>query len=353
MNEDSINALLKCQLCSKPFVDPVITTNGDRSCRSCTLSDNDHSSFVPVSEKLLLDLLDNLRVECIKCEEINIRRGDLEQHNKTTCPQRIVLCEAADLKCLWTGSYEELNPHLQSCTFELLRPIFTEILADIKQFKEQKSYYELKQCSTLTIEYDEFKKEVEEFRQERTRFQTEIQQLKNQNEQVERLLKEGITRTNELENQLEQLKQLYNRQINQNNELQTDIQQLKEQFIRQNTLYNEFQTEFNQYKQIKQSFNQNHEIQQLKEQYNQQMNQYEQLSKHVINHNTQSQKDEIIYIKQLVNQHDIQIKLLARKKCVIPGKSVQDLFFLFRDFNLSILFKKYLLSFYFSSDFIY
>jgi len=315
MNEDSINALLKCQLCSKPFVDPVITTNGDRSCRACTLSDNDHSSFVPVSEKLLLDLLDNLRVECIKCKEINIRRGDLEQHNKMTCPERIVLCEAADLKCLWTGSYEELNPHLQSCTFELLRPIFTEILADIKQFKEQKSYDELKQCSTLTIEYDEFKKEVEEFRQEGTRFQTEIQQLKNQNEQVERLLKEEITRTNELENQLEQLKQLYNRQINQNNELQTEIQQLKEQ-------------------------------------YNQQMNQYKQLSKHVINHNTQSEQDEIIYIKQLVNQHDIQIKLLARKKCVIPGKSVQDLFFLFRDFNLSIVFKKYLLSFYFSSDFI-
>jgi DNA repair exonuclease SbcCD ATPase subunit len=297
INEDLINPLLKCPICSKPFVDPVITPNGNgtRTCRLC----NDHQNCVPVTEKLLLDLLDDLQVECTKCKERNIRRGDLEHHKNTTCTQRLVLCKAADLKCSWTGSHEQLDDHLESCSFHLLRPIFTEILADIRQFKEQTnqnriSCDEQQQAEEDRNRNDEFKKEIEELKQQCNRLQNDVQQLKTQNEQVENenlLLKQEL---NEFKNQFDQLKQLYNQQINENNELQTEIQQLKKQ-------------------------------------YNQQMSQYEKLSEHIINHNKQSfqqqtQNDEIISIKQLVNQHDVQIKLLARKKCVIPGKSIIELY---------------------------
>jgi len=297
VNEDSINPFLKCKLCSKPFVNPVIKTDDSRVCRSCIYSNNEN--VIPVQEKLLLDLLDDIRVECIKCKELNIRRGDFEQHINTTCSHRLVPCKAADLKCSWIGSYVQLNHHLESCPFQLLRPIFTEFLADIRQFKEQ-------QTQDYRIRNDELKKEVDELRQRCNRLQTEFEQLKTQSEQVlneNLLLKQEINRISEFEKQFEQFN---NRQINQNNELQI------EQFIQQNNLYTQLQTEFNQYKQ-------NNEIQQI--------SQCKQFSENIINYT---------YIRQLVDQHDVQIKLLARKKCIIPGKSINELFFLLDIFILAV-----------------
>jgi myosin heavy subunit len=247
VNEDSINSLLKCPLCSKPFVDPVIITDGNRVCRACISSDDDnYQHLIPVKEKLLLAMLDDLRIECIKCKQSNIRRGDLEEHNNTTCPKRMISCKAADLKCSWTGVYEQVNHHLESCVFESLRPILTEIL--IQNREQQQEIQKLKeQQLTFTCEHE---KEVQVLREQVTRLQTENERFENQI----LIFQQEINHT----------KQLYNQQITYNNELQ----QLK----KQNTLY-------------------------------------------------QSQKDEILHTKQLCNQHDIQIKLLARKKCVIPSKS--------------------------------
>jgi predicted RNase H-like nuclease (RuvC/YqgF family) len=315
MNEDSINVLLKCKLCSKPFVNPVKTTDGRRGCRECISSDDENSqNLIPIEEKLLLELLDDLPVECIKCKQTNIRRGGLEQHNNTTCIKRICSCKAADLKCPWTGFYEQLNHHLESCSFELLRPILTEILNQNKQSNEQinqnrislnEQQHEIEKLkqplvskSEHNIKYDD----VQELREQCNRLQSEIQQLKTQNKQYENQILL-------LQQEFDDFKNHVHEQITHNNELEKLIQQNRPEFKQSDT-----QNEIQQIKQLQTEINQ--------------------LSEHILKHDTevlqlqtkdQNQRNEIIYIKQLCNQHDIQIKLLARKKCVIPSKSRKDI----------------------------
>ncbi len=298
MDENSISPYLKCSFCSKPFVDPVITDDGRRSCRACTSSDN----VTPLKEKLILDMLDGLRIECVKCHEKNIRRGDYKQHNNTICSQRIVLCKASDLKCSWTGTYAELDQHLQSCPFEVLRPIFTEILSKIGQDQTRRSN-EQQQVRNENKEYEEFKKEVGHLRKERIELENAIHQLTNQTENI-------------LGNQMEQLNKLYHEQIKRNNELEAEIKRLRILFLQHFPVWKKFQAEFEQYKQ---SIN----IQQLKDQLEQLQLQTRRISEQLTTIPAPAPIDnsnEITYMKQLFNQHDVQIKLLARKKCVIPGK---------------------------------
>ena len=343
MNEDSIHALLKCPLCSRPYVDPVKTINGNRSCRACVSPNDDQESLIPIKETLLLDFLDDLRVQCIACGKENIRRGELERHNNTECSKRILSCTAADLKCSWTGSCEQLSYHLKSCPFEPLRSIFVEILAENIQFKEQ-----IKQNR---ICYNEQQLEIQKLKERDYQENEQYDSFKNELKISSEFNSQPSNQSNEFEKEFQELKEQYNKlkieidqlkeQINRNNDFQNEILQLKQESIKQNTLFNELKTEFNRLKQIEQSSHQNNElqnkIQQLQEQYNQQKIQYEQLqieieqlSEYVTQLNTQSiqlhtqdesRKDDITRIKQLCNQHDIQIKLLARKKCVIPGKS--------------------------------
>lgn len=297
IDEEKISTFLKCPICSKPFVNPVTINNKTHACRSCISPDQADQNIVPITERILLGLLNDLRVKCEKCEETNIRRVDLEQHMNATCSERIVSCESADLNCSWTGSCEELDVHLQSCTFQLLRPIFTKILDDIKQVKEQR--IENKICpegKQPELRYDELKQEMDKLKEQYERCEIEIQELKSQNEQIE---KENL---------------LLKQEFTQINQLQTEIQQLKQKLIEQNTFCNELQTEIRQYKQFSENTN---------------------------NQNTlslqqpQTQNDEVSSIRQLVYQHDIQIKLLARKKCVIPGKTIFFFLKIFFSLNFS------------------
>ena len=156
MDESSIHPLLKCKLCSKPFIDPVSTQNGDRFCRPCishiVRRDPDTSSeistnngyelsrlqsLIPITEQLVIDILNSFLVRCKQCEKPNIPRGLLEKHKHTDCPKVPILCPAADIKCSWIGTRQDLDDHLYECKFQPLRSALEGIFNDHNQLKNQ------------------------------------------------------------------------------------------------------------------------------------------------------------------------------------------------------------------------
>ncbi len=275
MNEDSIERLLKCSICVKPFIDPVITRDNDRFCRRCVTEKlqadqspdfNRQSSFIenliPIDESILLDMLDNLLVQCSECQQINIRRKQFQEHLITECPKRIALCKASDLKCPWNGSFEDLDNHVKTCTFELLRPILSEALQSRISSNEQQ--------------------------------QQEIEQLKKQIEQYE-------NRIDKLQKGFRAFLELTSQQKLRYDNIQKDLQEIRE-------LYNEQNNRLNQIEQTNQNSNNETQIKQLQKQ-------------------DQYRKNEIIRIRQISEQHQVQIHLLARKKSVIPCKLIHNFVF--------------------------
>ncbi len=134
MDTTTINHLLLCSVCNHPFVDPVTAEDQRRGCRTCLSSS---SSVKPIQEFIVLEMLNSLRVRCTQCEETNIRRGDLKQHEQKACRRAVVPCKAADIKCPWKGPREQLDAHMDHCVFEPLRPALSEMIMEIKQLKEQ------------------------------------------------------------------------------------------------------------------------------------------------------------------------------------------------------------------------
>ncbi|CAF1017840.1 unnamed protein product [Rotaria sp. Silwood1] len=342
-NEDSIDRLLKCRICSKPFIDPVITRDGSRFCRKCitekaSVNDSKHlerqSSFiedlVPVEEKILLDMLDSLHVKCKQCQQTNIRRVHLEDHIPNKCPKRIVLCKASDLKCPWSGPYEERNNHLKQCTFQLLRPILTEALQSHKQLEQYKN------------SYDEQRHEIEQLKTKIKIYEDRTEKLQKGHTIVLELLTQQTRRCASLEKDIQQIQEQSHKQNIQPIELIKEIEQLKEQYHQINIPSNGFQTEFDRLNQLEQSIddlakkfqqlneqyqkqpyeNQQslNESQQLKEQFNQQMIQLNQCQLEInqLQKENKSRKTEITQVEQKCSQHDIEIHLLARKKCALP-----------------------------------
>jgi hypothetical protein len=138
MNEEAINPLLKCEICSKPYVDPVVTADERRGCRKCLNQNLSGSELLtPITEKIILRMLADLLVRCEKCGEIDIRRGDLQEHNETECMLAMVSCTSSDLKCRWRGTRIQLGEHLDICVFEPLRPALGSMIEENKRFKEQ------------------------------------------------------------------------------------------------------------------------------------------------------------------------------------------------------------------------
>lgn len=146
IDEKNVPSVLKCKLCTKPFVDPVTTSNNDTFCRGCItniLSRRSNGglaeieSLRPVTEPLVFAMLDALLVRCTKCGEPNITRGKLEEHENTACMQATVSCHAADLKCPWVGPRDEIDDHLEHCKFEPLRSALGSMFADHDQVKSR------------------------------------------------------------------------------------------------------------------------------------------------------------------------------------------------------------------------
>jgi hypothetical protein len=139
MDEKTIHPLLLCDVCKRPFVDPVTAADERRGCRACFTKDSlfQSSSLVPIHEPIVLKMLDNLLVRCTQCEETNILRGVLHKHEQNECKRTVVPCKAADIKCRWQGVRGQLDAHMDECVFQPLRPALEEIILENKQFKKQ------------------------------------------------------------------------------------------------------------------------------------------------------------------------------------------------------------------------
>ncbi|CAF2045134.1 unnamed protein product [Rotaria magnacalcarata] len=359
MNEASINALLKCRLCSKPFLDPIITRDGDRFCRKCITQKasadhptgyNRQSSFiedlVPMKEKILLDMLDNLPVKCIQCQKINTRAVHLQQHLQNECPKRIVLCIASDLKCPWSAPYDEFDSHVQKCTFHLLRPILMESLQFQKQFEQYKQ------------SYDQQQQEIEQLREKVKSYENHMEKLQKTYTVILGSLSQQARRCSGFEKDMQQMREQFNEYNNQQIELRQELQLIKEQTNQASIPSDVIPNESRQLNQLQQAIddvsskfqqldvkiqlksiddvtNQLHqldvkcqqrsdqsqnEIQKLKAEFNQRMtplNEY-QLEIRKLQEEGRSQKNEITTLKQNVNQHDAQILLMAKKKSDTP-----------------------------------
>jgi len=92
--------------------------------------------YVEINTRIVLNQLDRLLVRCLLCGESNIQRCNYQNH-ENTCVKKIVLCSAADIKCSWKGTRDELTVHLNNCPFEQLRPIIDELKNEIQMRKNE------------------------------------------------------------------------------------------------------------------------------------------------------------------------------------------------------------------------
>jgi hypothetical protein len=225
MDKASIDKDLNCEYCNNPLVEPTSTPCKHTFCRICietkikkcggacakpkcknkflTLED-----LTPVTERIVLNMLDRLLVRCMGCGTTNIQRGAYEKHVIKSCPKATVSCTAVDLKCAWMGSSEQLKQHILVCPYEQIRPILTQITQENQQLKEQ-----LQQMSENCVQnHTTHMKELQETNQ---RLNTSVQEL-------------GEV--------------LYNEK-NQLKDLQAEVQQLKEWILQGKSQMNELQTE--------------------------------------------------------------------------------------------------------------
>lgn len=157
VNEDSIDSNLICGICTKPFKDPVgtpcdhsygracitewLVQNNKDSCPMCKHQPVTIDGFVPAS-RLLRNMLDSIRVQCLLCDQTNIQRGNFSDHLGKTCPKATVSCVAADIRCPWKGTRGDLETHTSTCVFEPLRPVLAPLFAENRQLKEQVQRHE-------------------------------------------------------------------------------------------------------------------------------------------------------------------------------------------------------------------
>lgn len=153
INEESISERLKCTICCNPFIDPVKTKckpkehtfchhcitgwlQRNSSCPSCR-QNLKIQELIPITEGILPDMLNELRVKCLACKKTGLERGDLDEHLNKHCIKQNILCSSADIKCPWTGSQRELEEHLKTCPYTILRPMLIQIIDDKIQLQKQ------------------------------------------------------------------------------------------------------------------------------------------------------------------------------------------------------------------------
>ncbi len=150
MNEDEIDDELICAVCQQPFREPVSSIqchhtfckeciiaclNQERLCPVCR-ADSSYEHYQPIGSRALLNQLNRLRVRCDACQARNIQRGDFEGHTQN-CPNWIIPCIAADIRCTWQGMRNRLANHVNSCPFQRIRPIVDDFNGQINRLQGQ------------------------------------------------------------------------------------------------------------------------------------------------------------------------------------------------------------------------
>jgi hypothetical protein len=153
MNEDEIDNELRCAVCQQPFREPVSSKkchhtfckaciiaclNQERRCPVCRAYSN-YEHYQLVGSRALLNQLNRLRVHCDACQARNIQRGDFEGHTQN-CPNWIIPCIAADIRCTWQGMRNRLANHLKICPFQQIRPIVQDLQGQIKDLRKKQFF---------------------------------------------------------------------------------------------------------------------------------------------------------------------------------------------------------------------
>lgn len=176
VNEECIGERSICTIYTKPLVDPVSTKCKIKShifcrhyciekwvkhyslCDTC-IDEFNIEDLIPVTDKELIDALNRISVKCVDCQQTGLTRGDFQNHKTKMCPRTNVSCPSSDIKCSWIGPRDQLDKHLDTCIFNLLRPLIIhfennqeikivelqnenqQLRGQIKQFEGKKHIY--------------------------------------------------------------------------------------------------------------------------------------------------------------------------------------------------------------------
>ncbi|CAM4945440.1 unnamed protein product, partial [Rotaria socialis] len=112
-DRESIDSDLICLLCHNPFIDPIVTQCDYTYCRQCIEQDMGNGSHCPSQScnqllstdhltppsRLVVSMLDRLKVRCQLCEKSNINRGTFDEHIKTSCSEYRIDCPGKNIGC--------------------------------------------------------------------------------------------------------------------------------------------------------------------------------------------------------------------------------------------------------------
>ena len=188
IHEDSINELLKCAICSNPFIYPLSTKCKPKKhtfCRHCIEEWLRHNPSCPscwqqlhkqdltaITDGPLHDMLDELQIKCLYCGQAQLERGNYDYHSDKVCSKLNTLCPSADIKCPWTGPRDQLDKHLNACTFNLSRPLITQLINGNEKLKEQ-----LNEQNTQITAY---KNEIQLLKDQVNRQQTQLEKVQKE-----------------------------------------------------------------------------------------------------------------------------------------------------------------------------
>lgn len=150
MDEASVHNELKCSICLQIFVFPVSlkscghtfcdlcireTLKTDRKCPICRrfISTDD---FEPVNSTIVINMLDQLLVQCNHCKRTKISRGDMSAHLQH-CNNFIISCPTADLGCSWTGQRTDKAEHLKACVHYQIAPLIRQLYSELDHLQMQ------------------------------------------------------------------------------------------------------------------------------------------------------------------------------------------------------------------------
>ncbi|CAF1456944.1 unnamed protein product [Rotaria magnacalcarata] len=249
MDKASIDKDLFCDYCNNPLIDPISTPCNHTFCRDCIESKLKQScgtcakakcknksitmnDLIPVTERIVLNMLDRLLVKCTVCGTMNIQRGSFEKHAENFCSKLTVNCPAADLKCPWSGPNDQLQQHISICAIEKMRLMVADIIKNNHQLKEQVQKMS-EQCYKDNSSYT---KELQETNQ----------CLNARVEQLNEALYHEKIRLKDLQTEFQQLKASILQDRTQINQLQTELQYEKEDLTRIDERCNKQEIQINQ-----------------------------------------------------------------------------------------------------------
>ncbi|CAF3695170.1 unnamed protein product [Rotaria socialis] len=249
IDRESIDSDLICSLCDNPFIDPIVTQCGDTYCRLCIEKDMGNGSHCPSQScnqllstdhltlnpppRLVVSMLDKLKVRCQLCEKTNINRGTFDEHIKTSCSEYRKDCPGKNIGCQWFGSKNEHDEHTKTCLFEKLRPM-VDIL------------YKIIENQSLDIE--KLKKQIEQQTTEIGQLNTQVDQQKAQFEQQKTESKQQKIQLDQQKTQLEQPKAQLQQQQIQIGDIQSENQTQKNEAASIRNQFTILQEEINKLK---------------------------------------------------------------------------------------------------------